>query len=514
MTSETTLKENIGDRNWHALTVDDALEVVRTDTELGLSAGEVEESRKHYGVNELTRHSERTTFRRLLSQFNNLFIILLLAAAAVTAGLGEWLDSGVILGVVIIIVFIGFVQEGRAARSLEAVQDLLAPEAKVLRAGQRESIPAGEVVVGDVVLLEAGDRVPVDVRLVETKNLQAQEAALTGESTAVEKNSEPVDADAELGNRTSMAFAGTVITAGEGSGVSVAVGDGSEIGRISGMLADVEDIKTPLMQRVDSFAKVLSIAILGLAALTFAAGVILWSRDWDEMFFAAVAIAVAAIPEGLPAVMTVTLALGVQRMAARSAIIRRLPAVETLGSVTIVCSDKTGTLTRNEMTVKTVRTAQDDIEVEGVGYQPEGQFRIDGAEIELADYPVATGLIQAGMLCNDASVGQDGDEWKPDGDPTEAALMCLRGKPHSSPKAKHRSGSASMRFPSRRSAATWRRSIGAAETNTLSTSKAPRNGCSKCARTNSAAMKLSTSQRRSGRNASMRSLSAGSGFLP
>jgi P-type Ca2+ transporter type 2C len=365
---------------------------------------------------------------RLVSQFHNLFIYLLLAAAVVTAVLGEWLDSGVIAGVVLVIVIIGFVQEGRAARALEAVRGMLAPKARVLRGGQQEQIPAEELVPGDIAWLKAGDRVPADIRLIHTKNLQIQEAALTGESMAVEKGPDPVAEETELGDRTGMAFSGTVVTAGEGRGVVVAIGDASELGRISGMLAEVETLKTPLMKRLDTFTRVLSAAILALAAIVLAVGVVLWDRDWGEMFIVAVAIAVAAIPEGLPAVMTVTLALGVQRMARRHVIIRRLPAVETLGSVTVICSDKTGTLTRNEMTAKTIRTAAEDIAVEGVGYGPEGGFQIEDRDIDLKEHPTAMDMVRAGMLCSDATLTCEGDEWTPEGDPTEAALIVLAHK--------------------------------------------------------------------------------------
>ena len=426
--ADTPSKQDIADRNWHTMPREDTLDTLRTDPEAGLSGEQVDKRRERFGANRLTPHSKRTAFTRLVSQFNNLFIYLLLAAAAVTAVLGEWLDSGVILGVVLIIVVIGFVQEGRAARALEAVRGMLAPKARVLRDGQKHNIPAEEVVTGDIVLLQAGDRVPADIRLLEINNFQAQEAAITGESSAVEKSTEPVAEDAELGDRDCMAFSGTVVTAGEGLGVAVAIGDVTEIGRISSMLSEVESLKTPLMQRLDSFTKVLSVAIIALAVITYAAGVVLWGRDWGEMLFASVAIAVAAIPEGLPAVMTVTLALGVQRMAGRNAIIRRLPAVETLGSVTIVCSDKTGTLTKNEMTAKTIRTAEEDIEVEGVGYEPEGGFSIDGRSIELEDHPAAREMILCGMFCNDAKIKQDGEELTPEGDPTEAALIVLAQK--------------------------------------------------------------------------------------
>jgi magnesium-transporting ATPase (P-type) len=399
-----------------------------TDLEAGLSEDEVRKRRERFGPNRLTPRAERTALMRLASQFNNLFIYLLLVAGAVTAALGEWLDSVVIFAVVLIIAAIGFIQEGRAERTLAAVRGMLAPKARVVRPGKRREIRAEELVPGDLVLLEAGDGVPADVRVIHARNLQVQEAALTGESTAVEKHVHPVAEAAELGDRACMAFSGTLVVAGRGKAVVVAVGDASEIGRISRMLSEVKTLKTPLMRRLDAFTRVVSVAILGLAALTFAVGVAGWGRAWGEMFTAAVSLAVAAIPEGLPAVMTVTLAIGVQRMARRHAIIRRLPAVETLGSVTIVCSDKTGTLTRNEMTARTLRTWDEDIEAEGVGYEPRGGFLIEGREIELEEHATALEMIRAGLLCNDARLHRDGLEWQPEGDPTEAALIVLAHK--------------------------------------------------------------------------------------
>ena len=413
---------------WHAFEPDEALDELGVDPEKGLSDDEIEKRREKHGENRLTPSSQSSAFRRFISQFNNLFIYLLLIAGVVTAALGEWLDSGVIFAVVLIIAIIGFVQEGKAERALDSVREILSQKAWTRRDGKRREIDSEELVPGDIVILEAGDRVPADVRLVKTRNLQAQEAALTGESTAVEKSTEPVENDAELGDRASMAYSGTVVTAGQGTGVVVAIGDDTEIGRISGMLSDVEKLKTPLMQRLDAFTKVLSVIIVGLAILTFGIGTLLWEREWTEMFFAAVSIAVAAIPEGLPAVMTVTLAIGVERMAGRNAIIRRLPAVETLGALTTICADKTGTLTRNEMTAKTVRTADHDIEAEGVGYEPHGGFTLDGEEIRIEDYDIACEIIRAGLLCNDAVVERKDDAWKPEGDPTEAALIVLARK--------------------------------------------------------------------------------------
>ncbi len=426
-------RDDVADRKWHALSTEETLEALAVDPEEGLSDEAVGKRRAEFGANKLSQGAQRTTLQRLLSQFNNLFIYLLLAAGVITALLGEWLDSGVIFAVVFIIAIIGFVQEGRAEKALESVRDILTSEAFARRRGKRRKIAAEELVPGDIVHLEAGDRVPADLRLIRIRNLQTQEAALTGESTAVEKNTDPVDEGADLGDRLSMAYSGTLVTAGIATGVVTAIGDKTEIGRISGLLKDVEKLKTPLMQRLDAFTKVLSLVIIGIAVVTFGVGVLVWGREAPEMFFAAVSIAVAAIPEGLPAVMTVTLAIGVERMARRNAIIRRLPAVETLGSVTTICADKTGTLTRNEMTAKTVRSGTRDITVEGVGYEPKGGFTSDEADLEIEKGMLVHDMIRAGLLCNDAELVQKGENsdkasWEPEGDPTEAALIVLARK--------------------------------------------------------------------------------------
>ena len=425
-------------RAWHSEPVQAVCKALDTDPGSGLDDDEARRRREQSGPNRLTPHSERTTLRRLASQFNNLFVQVLLVAAAVTAALGEWLDGGVIFAVVLIIGLIGFIQEGRAERALEAVRGMLTAHAQVVRAGRRREIPAEELVPGDLVLLEAGAGVPADVRVIESSNLQAQEAALTGESTAVEKRADPVAGNAELGDRASIAHSGTVITAGAGKGIVVAVGDRTEIGRISGMLSEVESLKTPLMRRLDVFARKVSVAILVLAALTFAVGTLAWEREWSEMFMAAVSIAVAAIPEGLPAMMTVTLAIGVRRMARRKAIIRRLPAVETLGSVTVICADKTGTLTRNEMTARTLRTAHDTIEIDGTGYEPRGGFHLGDREIALEEHALAMEMVLGGVLCNDATLRRDGGRWRPEGDPTEAALIVLAHKAGLDPQRENR----------------------------------------------------------------------------
>jgi len=436
-------RTDIDARKWHAESIDDTLRALDVDADAGLSQEAIAQRRESFGRNQLSQGAQRTTLQRFISQFDNLFIYLLLVAGVITALLGEWLDSGVIFAVVLIIAIIGFIQEGRAEQALESVRDILSSDAFARRGGRKRKIDAEELVPGDIVHLEAGDRVPADLRLIRIRNLQTQEAALTGESTAVEKKTDPVEENADLGDRLSMAYSGTLVTAGTGTGVVTAIGDGTEIGRISGLLKDVETLRTPLMQRLDSFTKVLSAVIVGVAVLTFAVGVLVWAREWAEVFFAAVSVAVAAIPSGLPAVMTVTLAIGVERMARRNAIIRRLPAVETLGSVTTICADKTGTLTRNEMTAKTVRSGARDIVVEGVGYEPRGGFTCDGDDLEIEKGMVAHEMIRAGLLCNDAELVQKGENsdissWEPEGDPTEASLIVLARKAGFDPDAENK----------------------------------------------------------------------------
>ena len=409
---------------WHALGSDEVMIRLQADQN-GLADDEVKRRLAQYGPNRLPEPKSRGPLLRFLFQFHNVLIYVLLVASGVTATLGHWVDTGVILGVVLINAVIGFVQEGKAEDALRAIRRMLSPQAMVLRAGQRITLPAEELVPGDVVQLRSGDKVPADLRLVRVKSLQVQEAVLTGESVAVEKQAAAVADDAVLGDRLCMAYSGTLVTYGQGTGMVVATGVHTEIGRISAMLAHVETLTTPLLRQMGQFARWLTGAIMAIAAATFAFGVL--ARDYSsaEMFLAAVGLAVAAIPEGLPAIMTITLAIGVQRMALRSAIIRRLPAVETLGSVSVICSDKTGTLTRNEMTVKSVATTTGLFEVGGVGYDPHGGFQLDGSEIQVGAFPILSELTRASLLCNDAALHEREDEWVLHGDPTEGALLTL-----------------------------------------------------------------------------------------
>jgi magnesium-transporting ATPase (P-type) len=413
---------------WHALDGEAVLAALDADPH-GLTTAEATRRLAIHGPNAVRSAPQRSAFWRFLAQFHNVLIYVLLASSVITALLGHAVDTVVILLVVVLNALVGFIQEGRAERALAAISGMIAPRADVLRHGLRVSIPAAEVVPGDILILESGSRVAADARLLKARNLKVDEAVLTGESVPVQKSVEPVAADALLGDRRSMAHSGTLVTAGAGLGVVTATGPRSELGRISTLVAGVQELETPLLRQMNAFAGQLTIAILSLAAATFAFAV--WVRDyaWAEAFMVVVGLAVAAIPEGLPAVMTITLAIGVQRMAARNAITRRLPAVETLGSVSVICTDKTGTLTRNEMTVTRVVLASGDYAVSGVGYRPEGGFSLAGVEVDAQADVGLRRLAQSALLCNDAALDDGGGgSWRIHGDPMEAALIVLAVK--------------------------------------------------------------------------------------
>jgi len=409
---------------WHALEATDVRNSLSVATG-GLDEAQAAERLAHYGPNRLPQAAPRSTLARLVAQFDNVLILVLIAAGVVAALLGHLVDAGVVFGVVLINGVIGFVQEGRAERALAAIRDMLAPRASVLRAGHRREVAVERIVPGDIVILEPGDRVPADLRLLRARNLRIEEAALTGESVPVEKSLEPVDPQAALAERACMAFAGTLVTAGQGTGLTVATGGMTELGRISALLEEVTTLETPLVRQMNVFAKRLTTAILVVCALVFLFGLLAHAYPAAELFMATVGLAVAAIPEGLPAVMTITLAIGVQRMAQRNAIVRRLPAVETLGSVTVICSDKTGTLTRNEMTVSAVVTAPGVYEVSGAGYAPHGGFSLDGREVAPESAPLLLEISRAAGLCNDARLLEQDEEWIVHGDPMEGALLTL-----------------------------------------------------------------------------------------
>jgi magnesium-transporting ATPase (P-type) len=409
---------------WHALGTDEVLDRLASGPD-GLTAEEAARRLARHGPNRVETHRPPSAWRRLLAQLDNVLIYVLLGAAAVTAALGEWLDTGVILGVVVINALIGFLQEGKAERALDAIRGMLAPVSVVRRGGRRREVPADQLVPGDVVELKAGDRVPADLRVLDEHGLQAQESALTGESEAVDKDAAPVAPEAHLAERRDMLYAGSLVTYGSGRGVVVATGKATEIGRVSGMLAEVETPTTPLLRQMAVFGRWLTLGILVVAVWAFLFGWLLRGYSVDEMFLATVSLAVAAVPEGLPAIMTITLAIGVTRMARRNAIIRRLPAVETLGSVTVICSDKTGTLTRNELTVRRVVTADAVYAVDGSGHAPDGAIRRDGIPVAPGGAADLDELARAAVLCNEAELIAVDGHWRVAGNPTDGALLTL-----------------------------------------------------------------------------------------
>ncbi|MCW8901667.1 MAG: HAD-IC family P-type ATPase, partial [Gammaproteobacteria bacterium] len=399
-----------------------------SSTPKGLSYNEAQSRLQEYGLNRIRSEKKKGPWARFLAQFHNVLIYVLLSAGLATALLGHWVDSGVIFGVVIINAIIGFIQEGKAEKALDAIRKMLSQQAMVKRDGKFINLPADELIPGDVVLLQSGDKVPADLRLFKNRELRIEEAMLTGESLPVEKTTMPVTEHASIGDRKCLAYSGTLVTYGQGQGVVVATGDNTEIGRISGLLREVQTLTTPLLRQMAIFAKWLSAAIGIIAAATFLYGLLIQNYPASEMFLAAVGLAVAGIPEGLPAIMTITLAIGVQRMARKNTIIRQLPAVETLGSVTVICSDKTGTLTRNEMTVQTITTGSGICEVSGAGYDPHGTFSIDDNEINIDNFSLLQEMARAALLCNDASLFEVAGQWQIQGDPTEAALVTMAVK--------------------------------------------------------------------------------------
>ncbi|NEV63235.1 cation-transporting P-type ATPase [Thiorhodococcus minor] len=419
--------QDLMDRHWHHLPDAEAVDLLDADAERGLDRLEAEERQRRFGPNALTPRKGRGPLLRFLDQFNQALVYVLLAAILVKLALGGYVDAGVIFGVVLLNAVIGFVQESKAASALDALSRSLTTEATVMRGGERRRVDARELVPGDMVLLASGDKVPADLRLLRVRSLKVDESALTGESVPVEKRAGVMDRDTPLADRANMAYSSTFVTFGTAAGLVAATGDNTEVGRISELIARVDPLETPLTRQIARFSRLLLFGILALAALTFVIG-LLHGESWIDMFMAAVALAVAMIPEGLPAVLTITLAIGVARMARRHAVIRRLPAVETLGSTSVICSDKTGTLTRNEMTVQRLWAGADEYALSGVGYAPEGGLTADGARVEPAGRPALTELLRAGLLCNDAVLREDGDAWRIEGDPTEGALLTAAAK--------------------------------------------------------------------------------------
>ncbi|HEX6186341.1 MAG TPA: cation-translocating P-type ATPase [Pyrinomonadaceae bacterium] len=412
---------------WHALTVEESVARLKS-TPRGLTAEEAARRLEEFGPNELQGASRVSAWAILLEQFKNVLIIILLLATALSAFLGHGVEAVAITVIVLFAVVLGFVQEYRAERAIEALREMAAPGATVIRDGREQRVPARELVPGDLILLATGDKVPADVRLVEAVNLQAVEAALTGESAPVEKHTRPL-ADERLptGDRKNMAYAGTAVTYGRGRALVAATGMATEFGQIARMLEEVETSRTPLQANLDRVGKALARAAFVVVLVIVALG-LFRGQPFVEMLIFGVALAVAVVPEALPAVVTISLALGVKRMVKRNALVRRLPAVETLGSTSVICSDKTGTLTRDEMTARRVFVGGRMLEVSGTGYEPSGTFSADGSEVEPTE--TLSLLLRAAALASDARVERNeaGDKWEVKGDPTEAALVVAAAK--------------------------------------------------------------------------------------
>lgn len=414
-------------KHWHQLPDAEVLGLLETDPERGLDSFEIKRRQAEFGCNALTRKRRQSPWLLLLMQFHQPLVYILLGATAITAVLREWVDASVILGVVLINAVIGFIQESKAVSSIEALTRSIDGEARVIRAGQMQKVASIELVPGDLVHLHSGDKVPADLRMLNSRELQIDESSLTGESVPVEKRPELVSPDAGLADRSNMAYSSTLVTYGSGTGVVVTTGDATEIGRINKLIAGADVLATPLTQKMAQFSGLLLWIILALAGVTMAVGM-MHGESLFDVFMTAVALAVSAIPEGLPVVMTITLAIGVARMAKRRAIVRKLPAVETLGSTTVICSDKTGTLTQNQMTVQQIFAGGELFDVSGIGYQPQGTFSKNGESVDPRANQALFECLVAGVLCNDARLVLAEDQWSVEGDPTEGALLTAASK--------------------------------------------------------------------------------------
>lgn len=425
------------ERNWFNLSPAQVLQELQSDQSAGLSPGQAAESLKSHGYNELQEKARESLFHKLIGQFKDFLVLILIAASLVSAFLGEIVDSIAILIIVILNAVLGIVQESKAEKALAALKQMSAPNSKVIRDGSVISIPARELVPGDLVLIEAGDRIPADLRILETFSLKVEEASLTGESVPVEKSSQAIDGDVPLADRTNMAFMSTLATYGRAKGIVVATAMQTEIGKIANLLQTGEKEITPLQKKLAEFSKTLGIACLGVCTLVFFLGIynafkagILSAQEIQLMLMTAISLAVAAIPEGLPAVVTIVLALGMQRMARKNSIMRKLHAVETLGSITVICSDKTGTLTQNQMTVTKAYANAQLYDFSGEGYEPRGRILRNQQQAEISKEQDLSLLLQGIVLCNDAklTLSEENNAWGIIGDPTEGALLTAAAK--------------------------------------------------------------------------------------
>jgi len=413
---------------WFQKSKKDLISELNTNLEKGLTQEEAKKRLEKYGPNELKEEAKESMLSKIIAQFKDFLILILIGASIISFIVGEKVDAAVIIAIVIVNAILGLYQEGKAEKALEALKKMSAPNAKVIRDGNISVVPSNTIVPGDIVILETGDIIPADLRLIESSNLKIEEASLTGESVPVEKDSEVVlDKDVSLGDRLNMAYMSTIVSYGRGKGIVVGTGHNTEIGKIATMIQTYEDESTPLQKKLNQLGKMLGTITLLVCAAVFGLGV-LQKRDVLEMFLTAISLAVAAVPEGLPAIVTIVLALGMNRMVQRNAIVKKLLAVETLGTTTYICSDKTGTLTQNEMTVVKAYTDGKIIEVTGTGYEPKGQFKVEDRSFNPNESINVNTLISIGALCNDATIDKTDDGYKVLGDPTEGALVTLAGK--------------------------------------------------------------------------------------
>jgi calcium-translocating P-type ATPase len=421
---QTNQNEILPPNKWYTFDTEEVEKLLKTNLAEGLSANEAENRLQKYGKNLLPERKKESLLFKFLKHFHDIFIYILLGAAVITFLTGDYVETIVILGVAIINAFIGFFQENKAEAALENIRKMLSLKANVIRGGERTEIEAADLTVGDVVILSPGNKVPADLRLTKADNLQVEESALTGESVASEKDTNVLPDDTVLGDRINMVFSGTSVSAGTGTGIVTATGAETEIGKINQMMSDVETMKTPLLKQTAQFAKKLSVVILAGSVLIYIFGFFFHGYHWNELLLAVIGLAIAAVPEGLPAIISIILAIGVQNMAKRKSIVRTLPSVETLGSVSVICSDKTGTLTKNEMTVKTLCTKDNEYQVTGIGYAPIGDILLENEKIDVAKTPTLRQLIESFNICNEASICQDEDgHWIVNGAPTEGALV-------------------------------------------------------------------------------------------
>ena len=420
--------QELSKTSWHSLPAEQVAEMLQTDPKQGLGLSEANNRLQKFGENTMSVKKEKSLVISFLLQFKQPLVLILIIAGSITSMLQQWIDTGVIFGVVIANAVIGFIQERKADKAIQALARIVKSENIVIRNGEKTRLLSSEIVPGDMVQLRSGDKIPADMRLYHTKDLKIDESILTGESISVKKRTEVFTSNTILAERKNMAYGGTLVTNGYGVGIVVLTGDDTETGKISQTMIKAEKLETPLTRRISYFSKKLLFVILGLSILTFIFGILFTQRTTTELFMEVVALSVAAIPEGLPAAMTITLAIGVGHMAKRNAIIRKLPAVETLGSTTIICSDKTGTITENQMTVSEIYAGGKLFGVSGTGFQPTGEIKHNHVNIDLKEHETLKECLITGLLCNDSDLIQKENHWEAKGDPTEVALITAAHK--------------------------------------------------------------------------------------